>query len=233
MTTDPHEEHGEVLRRALNAEADTVIPSVDGLDQIRARIEQRRQRRFGWAWFTAGWARPILAVGAAVAIAGVGVSAPQTFNLISPAGNKGPSADQHHQPGDGSVEGQQGRPDGTQPGSPPGSSPSGSVSPSQSPVTISSSPSPSCTAAPAKHDGGSPSKTTTAPSPGATVPGTAGQPCPTPSTPTTPPTTPPPTDKPSDKPTENPGDPTPSVTPSAGSSASSETKSDSGTSTTP
>ncbi|MBO2446556.1 hypothetical protein J4573_05605 [Actinomadura barringtoniae] len=230
MTTDPHEEHGEILRRALNAEADTVIPSVDGLDQIRARIEQRRQRRFGWAWFTAGWARPILAVGAAVAIAGVGVSAPQTFNLISPAGNKGPSADQRHQPGDGSTEGEQGRPGGTQAGSPPGASPSGTNSSSESPVTISSSPSPSCTPAPAKHGGGSPSKTTTAPSPGATVPGTAATPCPSPSTSTTPPTTPPTSEKPTDKPTENP-DPTPSVTPSAASSASSETKSDTGTTT--
>ncbi|MFV2171876.1 hypothetical protein ACFHW2_05430 [Actinomadura sp. LOL_016] len=94
MTTDPHDEHGEILRRALNAEAESVIPSDDGLDRIRARIATeggRRRRPFGRfaltrlgpAGLTVGWARPVLAVAAAVAIAGFGVTAgPQTIALI-------------------------------------------------------------------------------------------------------------------------------------------------------
>ncbi|OLT27616.1 hypothetical protein BJF79_42530 [Actinomadura sp. CNU-125] len=45
MTTDPHDEHGEILRRALNAEAESVIPADDGLDRIRARIADGGKRR--------------------------------------------------------------------------------------------------------------------------------------------------------------------------------------------
>lgn len=94
MTTDPHDEHGEILRRALNAEADSVNPAGDGLERIRARIADGSGRRFGlgrfgparfgfgFDRFTVNWARPVLAVAAAVAVAGLGVTAPQTIDLI-------------------------------------------------------------------------------------------------------------------------------------------------------
>ncbi|SEG60659.1 hypothetical protein SAMN04489712_107147 [Thermomonospora echinospora] len=99
MTTHPHDEHGEILRRALHAEADRVEPAPDGLERIRAGIERRSRRRFaglaGWApvrfWPPGGWSRPVLAVGAAVAIVAVGVSAPQTIDRITSAGRHGPA----------------------------------------------------------------------------------------------------------------------------------------------
>ena len=103
MTTDPHDEHGEILRRALNAEAESVNPADDGLERIRARIADDRSRRFGrfglarfglgFDRFTVNWARPVLAVAAAVAIAGLGATAPQTIDLIQQSvGNNKPSA---------------------------------------------------------------------------------------------------------------------------------------------
>lgn len=90
MTTDPDDEHGEILRRALHAEAESVVPSAEGLELIRRRIESRRGRRFGWAWFTESWARPLLAVAAAACITTVGtVAGPSTFGLITSVGNHG------------------------------------------------------------------------------------------------------------------------------------------------
>ncbi|MCP9971348.1 hypothetical protein LUX57_44700 [Actinomadura madurae] len=102
MTTDPHDEHGEILRRALHAEADSVNPAGDGLERIRARIADGQGRRFGFGRFgparfgfdrfTVNWARPVLAVAAAVVIAALGVTAPQTIDLIQQSvGNSGPS----------------------------------------------------------------------------------------------------------------------------------------------
>jgi hypothetical protein len=46
--TDSPDEYGELLRRALSAEADSVVPSPDGLEIIRARIERRGLRRLTW-----------------------------------------------------------------------------------------------------------------------------------------------------------------------------------------
>lgn len=117
MTTDPYDEHGEILRRALQAEAESVIPSDDGLERIRARIADGAGRRsglgrfglgrFAFDRFTVGWARPVLAVAAAVAIAGLGVTAPQTIDLIQQSvGSKGPSeGGQGHVAGDQSATG--------------------------------------------------------------------------------------------------------------------------------
>lgn len=117
MTTDPYDEHGEILRRALQAEAESVIPSDDGLERIRARIADGAGRRsglgrfglgrFAFDRFTVGWARPVLAVAAAVAIAGLGVTAPQTIDLIQQSvGSKGPSeGGQGHVAGDQSSTG--------------------------------------------------------------------------------------------------------------------------------
>ncbi|MEU4831152.1 hypothetical protein [Streptosporangium sp. NPDC023615] len=50
--TDSPDEYGELLRRALSAEANSVVPSPDGLEIIRARIERRGIR--GLMWWRAG-----------------------------------------------------------------------------------------------------------------------------------------------------------------------------------
>lgn len=50
--TDSPDEYGELLRRALNAEANSVVPSPEGLEIIRARIEKRGLR--GLVWWRAG-----------------------------------------------------------------------------------------------------------------------------------------------------------------------------------
>ncbi|MFD0886252.1 hypothetical protein ACFQ08_17030 [Streptosporangium algeriense] len=52
MTDSPDDEYGELLRRALSAEANSVVPSPDGLEIIRARIERRGLR--GLMWWRAG-----------------------------------------------------------------------------------------------------------------------------------------------------------------------------------
>ena len=86
--TDGRDEYGEILRRALHAEAETVVPAADGLDRIRARVKEQPPR-FGWSWFTAGWARPAMAGAAAVIIAAVAVSAPPAISTIVGVGGKG------------------------------------------------------------------------------------------------------------------------------------------------
>ncbi|MEU6430466.1 hypothetical protein ABZ860_31620 [Microbispora sp. NPDC046973] len=44
MTFPPDDEYGELLRRALRAEADSVVPSPEGLEIIRGRIDRRGLR---------------------------------------------------------------------------------------------------------------------------------------------------------------------------------------------
>ncbi len=149
MTTDPHDEHGEILRRALRAEADSVNPAGDGLEHIRARIADGQSRRFGLGRFfgparfgldrfALNWARPVLAVAAAVLIAALGVTAPQTMSLIQQTvGNNGPSDGGQGNTGKDRTDAQ-GNPQFPDPSS-PGASASGSpsaastVSPSSSP----------------------------------------------------------------------------------------------------
>ena len=79
--TDPLDAYGDALRRALHAEADAVMPSGDGLERIRTRINER-QRRFGWTWFTENWGRPAIALGAAMFIAVVAISATPALHAI-------------------------------------------------------------------------------------------------------------------------------------------------------
>lgn len=69
MTESP-DEYGDVLRRALRAEADEVVPSPDGLQIIRARIEERRARRH-LLWWRAGASAVGAALVAAVVVAAV------------------------------------------------------------------------------------------------------------------------------------------------------------------
>ncbi|WP_051467036.1 hypothetical protein [Actinomadura oligospora] len=149
MTTGPHDEHGELLRRALHAEAERVTPSADGLERIRALVAERERRRFpgraGWDWFTANWTRPVLAVGAAVAIAGLGVSAPQTFDLIqSPMGNDNPFSKGHHGTQGGTGAGSIDSSTPSQGPTTPGHDPSGTTRPPSSEGPVSSTVSPTC-----------------------------------------------------------------------------------------
>ncbi|WP_182874744.1 hypothetical protein [Microbispora sp. H10670] len=69
MTFPPDDEYGESLRRALRAEADSVVPSPEGLDIIRRRIDQRGLRGLRnvlWLRVGAAAAGAVLAAGAVV-----------------------------------------------------------------------------------------------------------------------------------------------------------------------
>jgi hypothetical protein len=74
MTQPFDDEHGDRLRRALHAEAEAVTPSAEGLDRIRAKIDQRHERRFGWLSLATPWLRPLAAVAAAVVVCIVALS---------------------------------------------------------------------------------------------------------------------------------------------------------------
>jgi len=63
--TDSSDEYGELLRRALSAEANSVVPSPDGLEIIRARIERRGIRWLMW-WRTGASVAGALLVAATV-----------------------------------------------------------------------------------------------------------------------------------------------------------------------
>ncbi|MEV4109138.1 hypothetical protein [Nonomuraea sp. NPDC049695] len=64
--TQPPDEHGDLLRRALRAEADAVVPSPDGLEIIRARIERRGVRNLFWWRAGAAAASAVLVAGTIV-----------------------------------------------------------------------------------------------------------------------------------------------------------------------
>lgn len=92
MTDPSNDDFEERLRAALHAEADSVSPSADALEKIRTRTERNRLA----FWIRLPWLRPLLAVGAAVAIAGsVIVGTPQMRDQILPESFT-PSA--HHRP---------------------------------------------------------------------------------------------------------------------------------------
>ncbi|MGN9837984.1 hypothetical protein ACTMTI_07670 [Nonomuraea sp. H19] len=64
--TQPTDEYGDLLRRALRAEADGVVPSPDGLEIIRARIERRGVRNLFWWRAGAAAASAVLVAGTIV-----------------------------------------------------------------------------------------------------------------------------------------------------------------------
>ncbi|MFC0861269.1 hypothetical protein ACFHYQ_03050 [Sphaerimonospora cavernae] len=66
MTFPPDDEHGELLRRALRAEADSVVPSPEGLEIIRGRIARRGLRNLFWWRIGASLAGAALVASAAV-----------------------------------------------------------------------------------------------------------------------------------------------------------------------
>ncbi|MBB4930314.1 hypothetical protein F4561_001134 [Lipingzhangella halophila] len=76
--SEPFDDRNEErLRSILRAEADSVDPSPEALNLIRARTERNR--------FAFSWLRPLLAVGAAAAIAGsVLIGAPQVREQMLP-----------------------------------------------------------------------------------------------------------------------------------------------------
>ncbi|GAA2854520.1 hypothetical protein GCM10010517_12550 [Streptosporangium fragile] len=76
--TDSPDEYGELLRRALNAEANSVVPSPDGLEIIRARIERRGFRNLMW------WRIGASVAGAALVAATVVMVVPQFREQVIP-----------------------------------------------------------------------------------------------------------------------------------------------------
>lgn len=64
MTESP-DEYGDLLRRVLRAEADSVVPSAEGLQIIRTRVEQRGPRGIFW-WRAAASAFGAVLVAAAI-----------------------------------------------------------------------------------------------------------------------------------------------------------------------
>ena len=135
--TDPLDAYGDALRRALHAEADAVVPAPDGLDRIRTRIGER-QRRFGWAWFTETWARPAVALAAAVFIAVIAIAATPAINAIEgiTAGDRGSAGGggPDRSVGNGtSVPGGNGNPGQQYPGGVPSQLPASTPSPLSSP----------------------------------------------------------------------------------------------------
>lgn len=67
--TQPHDdEYADILRRVLRTEAEEITPSAEGLERIRARIDERSARRL---WWQMPWVRPAMAVGGAMVLAAV------------------------------------------------------------------------------------------------------------------------------------------------------------------
>ncbi|MGW3344713.1 hypothetical protein ACWDA3_15480 [Nonomuraea rubra] len=64
--TQPPDEYGDLLRRALRAEADAVVPSPEGLEIIRARISRRGVRNLFWWRAGAAGVGAVLVAGAIV-----------------------------------------------------------------------------------------------------------------------------------------------------------------------
>jgi hypothetical protein len=129
MTQPFDEEHGDRLRRALHAEAETVTPSAEGLERIRAKINQRHERRFGLMSLSAPWLRPLAAVAAAVAVCVVAVSVtPALANFVQTG---------HFSPDSGGDKGNSATTDGRSEGRmPPGESTTPTPSTSPSPTSI-------------------------------------------------------------------------------------------------
>ncbi|MGC5011473.1 hypothetical protein ACLQ2R_11975 [Streptosporangium sp. DT93] len=84
--TDSPDEYGELLRRALSAEANSVVPSPDGLEIIRARIERRGLRGLrGLMWWRAG----ISVAGAVLVASTVVMVVPEIRERVIPSVDAG------------------------------------------------------------------------------------------------------------------------------------------------
>lgn len=100
--TEPFDEYGEHLRRILHAEAEKVTPSPGGLEQIRAKVNERRERRFT-AWITAPWLRPLVAVAVAVFLTAGALSATPALKTFVQTGHF--SQEGRHDGGSASLDG--------------------------------------------------------------------------------------------------------------------------------
>lgn len=94
--TQPHDdEYGDILRRVLRTEAEEITPSAEGLERIRARIDQRSARR---VWWQMPWVRPAMAVGGAMVLAamvmvgtpGIRATVISAFKPTAPQGTSTP-----------------------------------------------------------------------------------------------------------------------------------------------
>lgn len=92
----PEDEYEEVLRRALAAEADSVTPSPDGLERIRARTRGRRGWWHAWSYgWSPRWTRPAMALGGALVVVAVAAAlATGPGNLLHLNGNQ--AGNYHH-----------------------------------------------------------------------------------------------------------------------------------------
>lgn len=103
--TEPFDEYDDRLRLVLNAEADAVVPSAEGLEKIRARIDESRERRL---WYVRPWLRPLAALSAAIVMAVIAVPATDVFKNFVQTGHLSTQADQG--PGRRVPDGQRPRP---------------------------------------------------------------------------------------------------------------------------
>jgi hypothetical protein len=150
--TEPFDEYGDRLRRLLHAEAEAVVPSPEGLEKIRAKIDQRHERRL---WYIRPWLRPLAAVSAAIVMSIIAVPATAAFKNFVQTGHFSP--DSGHNGGRHTVDGRytpNQKPPGPVPSdtrlSPrpssslstsPGSRASGSCAPGEGTVTLPDGPS--------------------------------------------------------------------------------------------
>ncbi|MFG1859961.1 hypothetical protein [Microbispora bryophytorum] len=91
MTFPPDDEYGELLRRALRAEADSVVPSPEGLEIIRGRIDRRGLRGLRnmlWWRIGAAAAGAVLVAGTVVMIVPSLRDQVAQSTGISPAGDE-------------------------------------------------------------------------------------------------------------------------------------------------
>ncbi|MGR6922489.1 hypothetical protein ACU635_50260 [[Actinomadura] parvosata] len=173
--TQPPDEYGDLLRRALRAEADAVVPSPEGLEIIRARIQRRGVRNLFW------WRAGAAGVGAVLVAGAIVMAVPNLRSQIieqtvAPAGDSSSevpsnsSTTRSHQPPAKEPPPQQSQPvvvvpESSAPPSPKPTRKAGSTSrPSPSPAatpTPSDCPSPQAEQ-PADCPEGSPSPTPTA-----------------------------------------------------------------------
>jgi hypothetical protein len=201
--TDPLDEYGELLRRALHAEADSVMPAPDGLERIRERIGGHgrlvpggvdgRSWRLGWSWLTESWTRPLLAAGAAGFVALMAVSAPPAIHGFTSAGDRGPAQHDKPRPSGSLGRTQDGRQNQPNPGVQPSPHVTVAVTPTPSAVTgtptcavtspTAGAPTPSARVTPQVTPGRSVSASPTCPAPPVTA-----TPTPVPSTPVISPT---------------------------------------------
>lgn len=80
---NPGDDFAEVLRRALHAEAESVMPAPDALDRIRARTAAKPR----WSGFLADWSKPLLAAAAAVVMGAAAFSGgPAAIERITSVG---------------------------------------------------------------------------------------------------------------------------------------------------